>query len=259
MQRKKVITAGTYRREVIYTPPTKWDTPQQARERRGHSSEARKKMNDKTAKGKLKLLLAANFGPDDYLCTFTYRDEDLPSRRKTAYEDVRKYFKTLRTVRRARGEDLKYVYVIEHKHGAGRWHVHAAISRSGKASHEEIKSIWTHGDITEVKPFRSIEAPGNPGYKAAAEYLAKEGIEDRPLGTKMWAGSRNLTQPTTETYWVSDNATIRPPKGSHIVERDEKRTEYGRYQYCEYILPAPVKPRKHHTRKQGTPSKPPTA
>lgn len=258
MKRKKVITAGTYRREVIYTPPTKWDTPQERRERRGHSSEARKRMNDKTAKGKLKLLLAANFGPEDLLVTLTYRDEDLPSRRNTVYEDVRKYFKALRTVRRARGEELKYIYVIEHKHGEGRYHIHAVINRSSRLSREEVKSLWTHGEITEAKQFRDIATPTNPGYTAAAEYLAKEGVEDRPLGSKMWTGSRNLVKPTEESYWVSDSATIRPPKGSHIVERDEKRTEYGSYQYCEYILPAPVKPR-HHTSKQKKPPTPPRA
>lgn len=127
MRKMKTISAGPIRRVVIYNPPTRWDTRQAKRDRTRHSTEARKRMNDKTAKGKLKLELAANFVPHDYIVTLTYRDDDLPSRRKTTYQDIRKYIAALRTVRAARGDDLKYIYVIENRHGEGRFHVHTII------------------------------------------------------------------------------------------------------------------------------------
>lgn len=243
MKRKKIITAGRYRREVIYTPPNKWDTPQAQREKRGHSSEARKRMNDKTAKGKLKMILAANFTPEDYLVTLTYRDEALPARRQTAQRDVKKYIATLRAVRKARGEVLRYIYTIEHKHGEGRYHVHMVLNQSRGNDFEEIRSLWTHGEVIEIQPLTEWASPGNPGYTAIAEYLAKES-GDRPLGSRMWTGSTNLAKPKEESYWVADSETIAPPKGSTIIEREEKVTEYGSYSYCEYVLPEGTARRK---------------
>ena len=236
MKRKKVKTAGRLQRVVIYTPPTKWDTPQAQRERRGHSTEARKRMNDKTARGKLKMILAANFTPQDFLVTLTYRDSDLPTRRQTAQKDVKKYIATIRALRKARGETLRYIYAIEHKHGEGRYHVHIVMSKSHGNDFEEIRSLWPHGEVIEIQALSEWASPGNPGYTAISEYLAKES-GDRPLGCRMWTGSTNLLKPTEESYWVSDNETITPPKGSTILEREEKVTEYGSYSYCEYILP----------------------
>lgn len=237
MRRMKTITAGQLRRVVIYNPPTRWDTQQAKRDRTRHSSEARKRMNDKTAKGKLKLEIAANFDPQDYLVTLTYRDEDLPSRRKKAYADVRKYIAALRAVRNARGDDLKYIYVIEHKHGEGRFHFHIIMNRSRGADFEEIRSLWTHGESIEIQVLSKWASPGDPGYTALSEYLAKEGVVDRPLGSRMWTGSKGLKKPKIETSWVSDTTRIEPPKGSRVIEREEKTTEFGEYSYCEYIMP----------------------
>lgn len=247
MKRKKVKTAGRLQRVVIYTPPTKWDTPQAQREKRGHSTEARKRMNDKTAKGNLMMLLAANFTPQDLFVTLTYCNACLPNRRQDVLKDIRKFIAIIRALRKARGETLRYIYVIEHKHGEGRYHVHIVINISRGNDFEEIRSLWTHGEVIEIQTLSEWASPGNPGYKAIAEYMAKES-GDRPLGCRMWTGSTNLLKPIEESYWVSDNETIDPPKGSTIIEREEKVTEYGSYSYCEYILPE-KKPKRKPARK----------
>lgn len=247
MKKKIVITAGPLRREAIFTPPTRWDTPQARREKCGHSSEARKKMNDKLAKRKLEMLIAANFTPQDYFVTLTYSNEDLPARRALVQKDVKKYIADLRKVRNARGEVTRYLYAIENRHGEGRFHVHMILNRSSGNDFEEIRSLWTHGDTIEIQALSEWASPDNPGFKALSEYMAKES-GDRPLGARMWSGSKNLEKPKKEYFWVPDNEKIAPPKGSTIIEREEKATQYGSYSYCKYILPE-KKPKKKPTRK----------
>lgn len=242
MKRKKTIKAGRLCREVIYTPPTRWDTPKAQRERRGHSSEARKRMNDKTARGKLRLELAANFGPNDYFVTLTFRDTALPSKRKDAYTRIRSYLATLRTARRKSGEPMRYIYVIENKHGQGRFHAHIIINRTNhRNDYEDIRSLWPYGDSVDIQLLREWETPCDPGYAALAEYMTKES-GDRPLGSKMWCSSANLQKAVVISEWVPDNAKIDPPNGAIITERDERNTLFGSYEFCEYYEPKAKKP-----------------
>lgn len=111
------------------------------------------------------------------------------------------------------------------------------MNRSHGADFEEIRSLWTHGDSIEIQTLSKWASPGDPGFTAISEYLAKESVVDRPLGARMWTGSKGLKKPDIETAWVPDSAIIEPPQGSRIIERDEKQTEFGEYSYCEYITP----------------------
>ena len=252
MKRKKTIKAGRLCREVIYAPPTRWDSPKAQRERRCHSSEARKRMNDKTARGKLRLELAANFGPNDYFVTLTFRDAALPSRRKDAYMRIRGYLATLRTARHKSGEPMRYIYVIENKHGQGRFHAHIVINRTGRNDFEDIRSLWQHGDCVDIRSLREWESPNDLGYTALAEYMTKES-GDRPLGCRMWCSSANLQKAIVTSEWVSDSAIISPPKGAIITEHDERKTLFGSYEFCEYYTPA-AKANKRQQQKQNSPA-----
>jgi hypothetical protein len=122
---------------------------------------------------------------------------------------------------------------------------------------EDIRSIWSHGDDVHIQRMSDWGSPNNPGYSAIAEYIAKERGE-RPLGARMWNGSRNLKKPVIETCWVQDNAIIEPPAGSVVIERENKITEYGSYSYCEYIMPKTTKPpqrRQRDTNRQRHPDR----
>ena len=77
-KRKKVITAGSLVKVVVYTVPLPRD-PEHIRAAKSRvSSAAQKAMNYRTAQGKLEMLLAANFGPKDLFVTLTYDDDHLP-------------------------------------------------------------------------------------------------------------------------------------------------------------------------------------
>lgn len=72
-KRKKTIIAGRIRKTVIYTAPEPQDSPRVRAAKSKATSAAQKAMNDKTARGRLELLLACNFtGKDLFLTLLQY-------------------------------------------------------------------------------------------------------------------------------------------------------------------------------------------
>ena len=60
-KRKKTITAGCIVKTILYTAPEPRDGERVRAEKSRMTTAAQKAMNDKTARGKLEMLLAANF------------------------------------------------------------------------------------------------------------------------------------------------------------------------------------------------------
>ena len=187
-KRKKTIIAGSIVKTILYTAPEPRDGERARAEKSRMTSAAQKAMNDKTARGRLEMLLAANFEGQDLFVTLTYRDADLPGRRADAVKNVRKFIKQLRAHRKARGQELKYVYTTECKHGEGRLHHHLVINATERDI-ETIRSLWPYGDMVD------IEYVGARDYEELARYMTKESVEGRPVGAQMWTRSRNLSSP----------------------------------------------------------------
>ena len=74
-------------------------------------------------------------------------------------------------------------------------------------------------------------------YETLALYLTKESVEGRPVDAQMWTRSRNLEEPKVETCFVPDDTALSVPLGCHVIEREEKVTEYGSYSYIKYRVP----------------------
>ena len=241
-KRKKTIIAGQIVKTIIYTAPEPRDGQQARAEKSRMTSAAQKAMNDKAARVRLEMLIATNFRPADLFLTLTYRDENLPAKRAEAIKHVRSFLKHLREYRKARGRDLKYIYTTEDKHGGGRLHHHIIISATGNDM-ETIKSLWEHGEVVE------FEYVGNYDSEQLARYITKESVEKRPVGAQMWTGSRNLEKPIVRCEYVDNDAAITVPIGCHIIEKEERMTEYGSYAYIKYRLPQACDrgqlPRKH--------------
>lgn len=246
--RKKVIRAGRLVKTVVYTVPQPRDGEYARAQKSKITSVARRALNYKTAQGRLEMILAANFGPKDMFCTLTYRDEDLPSSHAVAKDRVREFLMMLRKQRKREGAALKYVYVTEGKHGDKRYHHHLVINASGAADYETIISLWRYGDIVDV------EQIGDHDYIDVARYITKENAEDKPVGAQMWTPSKRLIRPTVESTFIDDNETIQPEPGAHVLEREEKRNEFGTYVYLKYLLPVerePFQPHPHYKRKRA--------
>lgn len=88
-KRKKTIIAGPIVKTIIYTAPEPQDGKRARAEKSKMTSAAQKAMNDKTARGRLEMLLAANFTGRDLFVTLTYRDADLPGSRAAAVKLLR--------------------------------------------------------------------------------------------------------------------------------------------------------------------------
>ena len=233
-KRKKTIIAGRIRKTVIYTAPEPQDSPRVRAEKSRATSAAQKAMNDKTAQGRLEMLLACNFSGRDLFLTLTYRDADLPSTRREAVSNVRRFLSDMRKSRRLRGESTKYIYTTENKHGDGRYHHHIMLSSTGRDI-EEIRSLWPYGDVVDIEPV------GCRDYATWAVYMTKESVEGKPVGAQMWTGSKGLARPIVITEYVPNDTALAVPAGCRVVDREERTTEFGSYQYIKYIVPAEYK------------------
>lgn len=230
-KRKKTIIAGRLRKTVIYTAPEPQDSPRTRAAKSRATSAAQKAMNDKTARGRLELLLACNFTGKDLFLTLTYRDGDLPATRKEAVRNVRRFLAELRKSRRLRGLRLKYIYTTEDKHGDGRFHHHIMLTATGRDI-EEIRSLWPYGDVIDIEPVGCRE------YDQWAAYMTKESVEGRPVGAQMWTCSKGLARPVVVSEYVPNDTALGVPVGCHVMEREERTTEFGSYQYIKYKVPA---------------------
>lgn len=231
-KRKKTITAGRIVKTILYTAPEPRDGVRARAEKSRLTTAAQKAMNDKTARSKLEMLLAANFTRRDLFITLTYRDSALPAKRAAAVELVRQFITNLRKYRVARGQALRYVYTTEEKHGEARLHHHLVINGTGRDI-EVIRSLWPYGDIVDIEQIDESD------YAALAMYLTKESVEGRPVGAQMWTRSRNLKKPVVETCFVPEDTTLAVPPGCDTLELKEERTEWGSYSYIKYRLPQP--------------------
>lgn len=229
-KRKKVIAAGRLRETVLYTQPEPRDSPRARAQKSKATSAAQKAANDKTARKRLEMLLAANFNGQDLFVTLTYRNENLPTNRVDAVKNVRAFLKALRKYRRLRGQQLTYVYVTEEKHGEGHFHHHLFINGTGRDI-EEIKSLWAWGDMVDV------ELIGAREYDVWGQYATKESAEGRPVGAQMWTASKGLIKPKITTLYVPNDTALTVPAGCHVLEHDERQTEFGSYEYIKYRVP----------------------
>lgn len=217
---------------VLYTAPEPRDGERARAEKSRMTAAAQQRMNDKTARGRLEMILAANFTGRDLFLTLTYRDADLPAKRAGAVKRVRQFIKNLRKHRALRGQVLRYIYTTEEKHGEARLHHHLVINAVGRDI-EVIRSLWPYGDDIDVERIDEND------FAALATYITKESVEGRPVGAQMWTGSRNLDKPKVRSCFVPDNTTLAVPLNCHILEKEEKITEYGSYCYIKYRLPPP--------------------
>lgn len=231
-KRKKTIIAGQLVKTIIYTAPEPLDGKRARAEKSKATTAAQKAMNDKTARGRLEMLLAANFTGYDLFVTLTYRPGDLPPNRAEAVKILRRFIKALREYRRARGQELKYIYTTEEKHGEARLHHHIVINGTG-ADMELIRSLWPYGDVVDM------EYIGKADYETWALYLTKESVTGRPVGAQMWTASRNLKKPVVRSEYVPNDTALTVPIGCHIIEKEERVTEFGSYCYIKYKLPPP--------------------
>lgn len=244
---KKIIVAGPLVVETVYPAPNPRDSDGVRAGKKALSSEAQQRMNLKYAYQKLELLIAVNFGIRDLYTTFTYDDAHLPKSRKEANDRMKAFWRRLRAARKEKGQELRYIYVTEHKHGEGRWHHHVLINTTGD-DYNLIRELWGQGSIE----FKKIRVDRDKNYETLARYLCKE--QRDKVGLRLWSGSRNLHKPERECFRVPDDTPLTPPRGAIVLtDTGDVTTAYGHYRYIKYLAKgcASVKaPRARHRRRR---------
>lgn len=227
---RKIIEAGPLVVETIYPAPNPRDTPETRAGKKRLSTQAQQRFNLKCAWQKLELLIAANFGRGDLWTTFTFDDEHLPGSRAEALARVKGFFRRLRRVRGRRGQVLRYLYAIEHRHGDGRWHCHALINATGD-DFRQLAGAWGMGQVD----IRRIRIDREKNYESLAKYMCKE--QRDTLGQRLWSGSKNLKRPKPECWRVPDDTSLNVPRGAMELASASERTQYGVYKYIKYLAP----------------------
>ncbi len=232
-KRRKTIYAGDMVYDVIYTMPTPRIGSIERRAIRQISDEAMAKWNCTTATRKLEMRMAAGFCLNDLVITLTYRDEDYPENYAAAQRRLQWLLRHLRDHRRARGQELIYIYVSEGRHGDHRPHHHVILNAVGDDL-ETIRSLWKWGDQID------LSRVDDKGYEGWAIYLSKERREASLNGKKMFVASKNCPKPEIEYAYLDDGATIEPPPGAVDITDSADRNAYASYRYLKYRMPGKV-------------------
>ena len=231
MKRRKTIRAGRLVWDITYTVPRPNANTAQRKRIREVTEEQIQRTNANTAQRKLEMLMATNFDEGDLVLTVTYRDADLPDSADVTRKHLGKVFAQMRAYRKARGlPDLKYIYVLEGRHGDHRPHAHLIVNAAG-GDLELMRSLWIWGDDIQLNYIRER------GYDGWAGYLTKERREASLNGKKQFVGSRNLARPVTTYAWVDDGTTVDAPPGAQVLDEGGGRNEIASCRFVKYLMP----------------------
>lgn len=242
MKRRKTIRAGRLVWDITYTVSRPNASKQERKRIREVTEEQIQRTNANTAQRKLEMLMATNFDDTDLVLTVTYRDADLPDSADVTRKHLGKVFSQMRAYRKARGlPDLKYIYVLEGRHGDHRPHAHIIINAAG-GDLELMRSLWIWGDDIQLNYIRER------GYDGWAGYLTKERREASLNGKKQFVGSRNLDRPVTTYAWVDDGTTVDAPPGAQVLDEGGGRNEIASCRFVKYLMPKNTYYNTHATR-----------
>lgn len=242
MKRRKTIRAGRLVWDITYTVPRPNASKQERKRIREVTEEQIQRTNANTAQRKLEMLMATNFDEGDLVLTVTYRDADLPDSADMTRKHLGKVFSQMRAYRKARDlPELKYIYILEGRHGDHRPHAHIIINATG-GDLELMRSLWIWGDDIQLNYIRER------GYDGWAGYLTKERREASLNGKKQFVGSRNLARPVTTYEWVDDGTTVDAPPGAQVLDEGGGRNEIASCRFVKYLMPKNTYYNTHATR-----------
>ena len=242
MKRRKTIRAGRLVWDITYTVPRPNASKQERKRIREVTEEQIQRTNANTAQRKLEQLMACNFDENDLVLTVTYRDADLPDSADVTRKHLGKVFSQMRAYRKARDLlELKYIYILEGRHGDHRPHAHIIINAAG-GDLELMRSLWIWGDDIQLNYIRER------GYDGWAGYLTKERREASLNGKKQFVGSRNLARPVTTYAWVDDGTTVDAPPGAQVLDEGGGRNEIASCRFVKYLMPKNTYYNTHATR-----------
>lgn len=221
----------------LYTVPRYrlGDSPYQRAEKRKISTAGRTAINNRTSAQNFEGLVFCNFGRGDLYVTLTYRPDALPATRRDVLRDFRRFRRRL--LQAGWPKPLRYIYVPEHRHGEGRWHLHLILSGSGYSlalMRWDLSSAWDLG-LVDVRPLSGCVED----VLELSRYLTKERPE---VGDRGFIPSRGLRRPEIDSRRVPDRETLSAPPGCRTLDSAGRQNSYGEFSWLKYMLPEHAPP-----------------
>lgn len=179
----------------------------------------------------IEALIQHNFTAEDWYCTLTFTEERLPPEKVKADSRFAYFMKMLR---RRGCRNIRYLKVLEHRHGDGRFHFHGVLSGDGLTA-ELIRDTWSsvYG-YAHVSRLRPGDVPG------LARYIAKEAPDQ--INRRGYSRSRppnGLADPVVTREVVPDSFRLTVPYGCRLVEREPLcENAFGTVTTLSYLTPA---------------------
>lgn len=221
---RKIYMRNTIDVERVYSG--RYGRAAERGEKKKLTPEAVSRNNERVAVKKLKRLLNANFGPEDFHITLTYCPEERPDK-EGAHKCMKSFLGKMKRRYGKRGTEIKYIAVTEYK---GK-NIHHHIVMNGYLGEGEntitlVRECWKCGRA------RFVPLEENGEYIRLAEYLVKETRnsfrEKNGPGKQRYTRSRNLIVPKEEVKVMQAKAwksEPKPPKGYYI----DKETFFDGY------------------------------
>lgn len=212
----KTICAGPLRQQILYSNIRVQEDDTLEARRQKHEIRRQADYWMRSKHHAMAALILANFDGSALWVTLDFRPEALPPDRAK----VSRRFGLLCHRLRADGRTIHYIKCMEHRHGAGRWHIHAIMDGCTAA---DITAAWPYGgayvkalDPARVVPHRCPDGSISGGL---ARYICKE-LPDKPGQRTYQASTRSarLRRPEVTRQVVPDDYIISPPIGCTIIE-----------------------------------------
>lgn len=233
LRNKKTKFAGRLVSAAIY-PVAAGFMPAAVRDgKKKATSAAMKRLNFKTSCEKLAGILAANFERGDDVFVLTYDPANLPKNRDRVVADLKAFRGRAAKEWKRNGKPFRMAWSIEHKHGDGRWHIHAVANRLTGNDGMLLYKLWGKGTDFHFKHLRTDKQKNHIGL---ARYMAKESA-DRENSRRAWSYTRNCLKPETVIDRNVGDETLQLPKGAILLEQEIHTNEYGTWEYIRYYVP----------------------
>lgn len=182
----KTIDAGLIREVETYPMYLSKDMPSEWKREKNRI--AQKNLNNKNAQKSFVRKINTNFKDGDYHITLNYENESVPTDYVQAKRDMQNFIRRLKRKLKKENiqEELKYIYVTEHREGDKGIRCHHHLIINSLLSRDEIEEAWKFG-----KRIKSTKLSGDELHLTGlATYLSKD-----PKGKKRWCCSKNLKDP----------------------------------------------------------------
>lgn len=158
----------------------------------------------------IELLIRENFDSSAWYCTLTFYEDKLPPDKVKANARFAYFLKVLRKMGYS---EIRYIKVLEHKHGDARYHYHTVMSGVPRYA---IQKVWRdiYGKDVKISHLDLKRVSG------LAKYLAKE-VSDA-VGRHNYSRSRapnGLREPERTFEIVDDNYRLSLPPNAELIEQ----------------------------------------